>query len=340
MDLKEIGEFGWIDRIRRKIPVRDDRVVRAIGDDAAVIRFDGRHWMLLTTDMLVERVHFNRSWCTGAELGHKALAVNLSDIAAMGGEPLDAFVSLAVPPGCDLDYLDGLYSGIRQLADRFAVAILGGDTTGSKVDLIVNIALTGRVEKNRALFRNTARPGDTIFCTGSLGESRAGLYLLTNDVAVDSEEMAALRSAHILPRPQVAEGRFLAAAGVHAVIDVSDGLSSDLGHIVRESRVGARIFADRIPVSRPLVAFCERFGHDPLATALAGGEDFVLLGTVGAESAEAVAQGFEEAFQRPLHRIGEVTGPGTLEWIDHSGKPHALAPAGWDHFRPDVPQTG
>lgn len=338
MDLKEIGEFGWIERIRKTLPIRNRRIVKAIGDDAAVFRCDGDFLHLLTTDLLVERVHFERATIGGADLGHKALAANLSDIAAMGGVPQDAFVSIGVPDDCRLEFLDALYDGMKQLAQQYDVNILGGDTTGSKIDLVINIALTGKVEEDRVLFRNTARPGDTIFCTGWLGESRAGLHLLAKGLPIDSEDLATLRNAHLRPRPQIEEGLFLAACpGVHAVIDVSDGLSSDLGHIARESRVGGRIFSDRIPVSPPLAEFCRRFDFDPLEMALAGGEDFVLLGTMAAASAEGVARRFRNAFGRPLHCIGEVTDGGILEWVDAAGDRRPLAATGWDHFAPEVP---
>lgn len=338
MKLNQIGEFGWIDRIRKDLSGRDPRVVRAIGDDAAVFRCDGGFLMLLTTDMLVERIHFERATTGGADLGHKALAANLSDIAAMGGEPQDAFISLGVPEDCSLEFLDELYAGIKQLAQRHRVRILGGDTTGSKADLVINIALTGRVEENRVLLRDSARPGDVIFCTGWLGESRAGLYLLRRRLPTDSTTLALLRRAHLRPEPQIDEGRFLAACpGVHAVIDVSDGFSSDLGHIARESRVGVRVLGDRIPISEPLAEFCRRFDCDPLQMALAGGEDFVLLGTMTAASAETAARRFRETFRRPLHVVGEVTDSGNLEWIDPAGKAHPLTAAGWDHFNPSLP---
>ena len=290
MTIKKTGEFEFIDRIHHGCLVRPADVLKGIGDDAAVFRGQGEQTMLLTTDMLVERIHFSRKTIGGFDLGRKALAVNLSDIAAMGGTPLDAFVSIAVPDTCTLDFLDAFYRGLKSLAKDCRVNILGGDTTRSKTDLIVNICLTGCAAESRVLYRHTAQKGDVIYATGCLGDSRAGLVLLQHDSTSDAAQYPDLVHAHLRPKAFLEEGRFLATQpGVHAAIDVSDGLSSDIAHIAQQSHVGVRIFKDKIPVSAQLARFCGRFDFDPIEMALAGGEDYVLLVTVSPDTAKDVA---------------------------------------------------
>ena len=340
MTLKDIGEFGFIRRIRDGCLVRPEGVVLGIGDDAAAFRADASRVSLLTTDLLVERVHFLRDAQTGRELGWKAMAVNLSDIAAMGGVAREAFVSIAVPESCGLAYLEDLFEGMKEAARRYAVNILGGDTTGSPADLAINVAVYGEVPEREMLTRAAARPGDAVFATGFLGDSRAGLHLITGGIPLDSPELARLRAAHVRPEPHLREGRLLASAGgARAAIDVSDGLSSDLAHIVEESRVGARLFAERLPVSDALRHYCARFGRSPLEYALRGGEDYVLLATVADERADALAGRFAAEFGRPLHRIGTITEAGGMEIVDADGTARPLAPGGWDHFKGDAHGT-
>lgn len=334
MKLTDIGEFGFINRISQGCLVRPERVVKAIGDDCAGMIPEGGQVALMTTDLLVERVHFLREATTGFNLGHKALAVNLSDIAAMGGTPTEAFVSIAIPETCAIDYLDDVYKGMKSLAREFGVNILGGDTTRSKQDLIINIGVLGSVAQEEMLCRDNARVGDVICTTGCLGDSRAGLHLILDGIVPDSDDMAALFKAHVLPRPHVHEGRFLARSGAAtAAIDISDGLSSDLNHIVGQSKVGARIHDDRLPVSDALSAFCRRFEFDPVAFALAGGEDYILLVTVSARQVEAIQHRYLEKFGRPLHAIGEITRSGRIERVMPGGRISEVSPTGWDHFK-------
>jgi len=212
--------------------------------------------------------------------------------------------------------------------------ILGGDTTSSIVDLIINISVTGSVRKEELLLRNAAQRGDIIFSTGFLGDSRAGLHLILNNIPADSKELKDLFNSHILPRPFLREGRFLAAKnGVHAAIDASDGLSSDIGHIAKESNVGISLFAEKIPVSENLIYFCNRFEFNPVEFALTGGEDYTLLCTVSQDNADDVAQKYLKTFNNPLYPIGKITDPGKMEIIDSSGRAKRFKPEGWDHFK-------
>jgi thiamine-monophosphate kinase len=334
MNLKEIGEFGFIKKISRGCLIRPDNIIKAIGDDAAAFVTEPDRLTLITTDLLVERIHFLRNAISGFDLGYKSLAVNLSDIAAMGGTAREAFVSIAIPDDCQLDYLEAIYEGIKNLATRFDVNVLGGDTTSSKKDLIINIVVQGTVPKDELLCRDGARPGDLIFSTGYLGDSKAGLHLILNQIEANSKTLKALLKAHLLPQPHLHEGRFLARQpGVHAAIDTSDGLSSDLGHIAEESQVGARLFAEKFPISQNLEAFCTRFDFNPIDYALSGGEDYTLLCTIAAENADQIAGAFEREFKRPLFAIGEITAKKQIDVIYPDGKTKPLIPTGWDHFK-------
>jgi thiamine-monophosphate kinase len=334
MKLQDIGEFGFIDRISAGCLIRPDSIVQGIGDDAAVIHSPADEVLLVTTDLLVERVHFLRTATTGFNLGHKALAVNLSDIAAMGGTACEAFVSVAIPDDCGLDYLDDIYRGMKDLAARHRVNILGGDTTGSRADLVINVAVAGTAPETQVLFRSGAQVGDVICVTGYLGDSRAGLHLILNSLTADTPALQTLFEAHILPRPRLGEGRFLAACGaVRAAIDLSDGLSSDLGHILSCSRVGARIEDRKLPLSASLIEFCRQFGFDPVNYALAGGEDYSLLCTIDPEAFDRVAQAYARRFDPPLFAIGEITGSGCLERVGADGRIMRVSSSGWDHFK-------
>ncbi len=334
MNLQDIGEFGFIKKISRGCLIRPQNVIRGIGDDAAVFTQDCNEVTLLTTDLLVERVHFFRHKTSGFDLGHKALAVNLSDIAAMGGTAGEAFVSIAIPKDCSIDYLEDLYMGMKTLAAKFDVNILGGDTTRSEADLIINISVTGSIPEKEILCRNTAEHGDMIYSTGLLGDSKAGLYLILNDIKADSKELNELLNVHNLPVPHLKQGRFLASQkGVHAAIDVSDGLSSDIGHISTESNVGVHLFYEKIPVSKNLKHFCQRFHKNPIEYALTGGEDYTLLCTISPDKADNIARRYLKEFNKPLYLIGEITDSTRMELIYPNGKIKNLSPSGWDHFK-------
>ena len=223
---------------------------------------------------------------------------------------------------------------MKELAAKYAVNILGGDTTRSKIDLILNVAVYGTVAESEMLCRDAAQVGDIVFSTGFLGDSKAGLHLILNDIAADTDEFKALQKSHLLPEPHLHEGRFLAKHNaVHAAIDTSDGLSADLGHVLEESRVGVRLDADEIPLSTNLLKFCERFNFDPLAYALSGGEDYTLLVTAAGESADQIAREFRDRFMRPLYAIGEITDSGQMELAWPDGSIKTITSTGWDHFK-------
>ncbi|MFA6221009.1 MAG: thiamine-phosphate kinase [Desulfomonilaceae bacterium] len=333
MKLKDLGEFGFIDRIARLLTTHDSGIVKGIGDDCAVIRISGDTNLLVTTDLLIERTHFLLDWQSAQTLGSKALSVNLSDIAACGGIPKEAFVSLAIPDRLGIEWLEDFYVGMASLADRFEVSVIGGDTTHSLSDLVINVVVTGLVGIREVLFRNGARPGDIIAVTGRLGDSAAGLESLRKSTSLPSYETSLLIDAHLNPRPHIQEGRKLAQSHVcHAAIDISDGLSSDLGHICEQSGVGAIIFEDKIPVSGPLKKLAQELAVNPFDWVLNGGEDYVLLAAIDKGNFHQLAQ-FAATDGWTLTEIGEfVSEPGiTLSKV--SGEKISIRPKGWDHFR-------
>ncbi len=333
MELKEIGEFGLIKRLSRGAVVRKENIIRSIGDDAAVFRAYPEEVILFTTDMLVERIHFLKKATSGYNLGYKSLAVNLSDIAAMGGNAREAFCSIAIPKAVDIEFVENIYEGMKTLAAEFNVNLLGGDTTSSKIDLIINVSVIGSAPENEILYRNRAQCGDKIFTTGFLGESRAGCFLITNDIQACFKGCETLKASHFLPRPYLKEGKFLARQkGVHAAIDISDGLSSDLEHILEESGKGAQIFADTIPISQDLKNFCRQFSFDPVQFALSGGEDYALLFTVSSDNAEKVKKNYEKIFPRPIYELGVITETNNMELVFSDGTVQQILPKGWDHF--------
>jgi len=331
--LGDIGEFGFIDRIAQGCLVGEpSHVVRGIGDDAAVVRCP-HGLLLITTDLLIERVHFLRPAISPTQLGTKALAVNLSDIAAMGGTPCDAFVSIAIPAEVPVEELDGIYDGMKALARRTGVNILGGDTTRSSQDLCLNLVVTGFVPEGEALYRSGARVGDRIVVTGTLGDSAGGLRILLERLELPHEVAAPLLAAHLEPELYLEEARLFATSGwAHAAIDLSDGLASDLGHVCRASGVGAVVDVAALPLSAELGELCRAAGGDPLALALGGGEDYRLLVAVAPEGVEPLTRSVAAATGRRLYEIGEVV-PGSGIRLRHpDGRLEPLTLSGFDHF--------
>ncbi|MBI5568659.1 MAG: thiamine-phosphate kinase [Desulfomonile tiedjei] len=333
MKLGDIGEFGFIDRIAPVGMVRPEGVIKGIGDDCAVMSLSGPEYLLVTTDLLVESVHFILDWAPAEIIGAKALTVNLSDIAACGGVPRDAFISIAIPPHIDLDWLDGLYRGLSDAARASSVNVLGGDTTRSKGHLVINVAVTGLVRPQEVLFRHTAAAGDIVVLTGPTGRSGAGCDLLLRGERRDDSSARSLIAAHLEPRAHLREARILAESGAAtAAIDVSDGLSSDLAHLCKDSGLGAILREESIPVSPDLVRAGMELGKDPLDWVLHGGEDYVLLAAVKPEELTLI---METAARKgcTFFPIGEFVAGAGIELIRADGTRLPITPRGWDHFR-------
>ncbi len=331
MKLREIGEFGFIDRIKTGCFIREKNVIKAIGDDCCVFRVSPDLATLLTTDMLVEDIHFLRGQMPAFKLGRKSLAVNISDIAAMGGIPREAVISIAIPPTLEVEYLDSLYNGMKSMAAEFEVNLLGGDTTSSPERLVINIALIGEVAEGEALYRSGAKAGDMIFLTGEIGSSAAGLDILLHNRP--TEPWRELLDAHFDPRPHVEAGRVIAASKfANAMIDVSDGVASDLGHICEESGVGAMIEEGNIPVTGLFRKYVDEYGLDFEKLALHTGEDYVLLGTAPVESA-GVLEAALKARGLSFFPIGRIVPGGGIRITRKDGAICELRQSGYDHFK-------
>lgn len=333
MKFSEIGEFGFIDSIKGQCDVSVKGVIKGIGDDCAVFSSTPGRVLLFTTDMLVEDIHFVIDRITFHQLGWKALAVNLSDIAAMGGRPLVALISLAIPVETEVEAIQELYIGMRDICEHHDLNIVGGDTVASPDKLIINISVIGDARENEVLYRSGASPGDKIYVTGYVGDSMAGLKILTNEITPSEGMGGYFIKAHNEPKPLVEAGRIIAASGLaSAMIDVSDGLLSDLGHICEESGIGALLYAEKIPLSSELTLLAGGAGFNPLDLAILGGEDYQLLFTVPVENDQGIEKLFKEHDLTPPYPIGEIgQEPGIrMEKADKSIE--ELTPKGFNHF--------
>lgn len=308
-------------------------VVIGLGDDAAVVQPPRGGRLLLTSDLLAEGVHFRRSWARPADLGWKLAAVNASDIAAMGGRPLWALLSLALPPGLDRSFAEGLGRSLRAASRYFGFSLVGGDTCASASGIFLSLALAG-VAGPRLLTRDGARPGDRIFVTGHLGASALGLAALERHGALPLP--APLRRCarrHLRPEPRLAFGAALARTGIaRAALDVSDGISRDLGRLCAASRVGAEVQADRLPVLPSTTRAARRLDRDPTAAALHGGEEYELLFTTAPHDEPRVAA-LEKRLGLRVTAIGRIlTRRAGLSVVGADGKRQPLTPQGWEHF--------
>ena len=327
MNLREVGEFGLIERIARLVP-RSKDVSLGIGDDAAAVTPMPGHHTLVTSDMLVEGVHFDLAYTDGAALGRKSLAVNLSDIAAMGGVPRYFLLSLAIPRQTPVEFLDDFIGGMLGLAAEFEVALIGGDTCAALSGLTISVTLMGEQLPERVVRRAGARPGDFVFVTGTLGDSALGLELLRR-----GERSGGAIDRHLSPTPRVREGAALAAAGLPtAMIDVSDGLLADLGHILRLSGTGAAIRLDRLPLSADFLARRDSLAPDPFALPLAGGEDYELLFTAP-PSAEGSIRSLCTEFGTPVTVLGRITAETGVTITTPDGRDYVPRQSGFNHFQ-------
>ena len=307
-------------------------VRRSIGDDAAVLDPTPGTALIATTDLLLEDVHFRRRWAEPSDIGWKAMAVNVSDIAAMGATPRWALVALACRESTGPDEIEAFYEGALALCDAHDVVIVGGDTSSSPGGWTVNVTVLG--EAVAPVLRSTARPGDVIAVTGSLGRAGAGLAVLEREAPPDvpSAVLAELTDAHLRPRPRVIEGRWLAGAGgLTAMMDLSDGLATDLPRLVTESGTGATVRLHQLPVAPSVRALAAALDQDATAWATGGGEDYELLVTCEHSAFERLRAGLAAASGIALTAVGEIEGGRGVRWVDAEGR-EALVTAGFEHF--------
>ena len=326
----ELGEFALIGRIRRTLGNAPD-VALGIGDDAAALRPTPGKLLLATCDIQVEGRHFIKARIGPEQLGRRAAAVNLSDIAAMGGRPTHALVSLALPADTEVEWVERLYDGLRDGFAEHGATLIGGNLSGSSTEIVIDVTLHGEVDGPAMLRRSGARPGDAVLVTGALGAARAGLLAL--DTGLAGESAAAAADAHLVPTARVAEGLAIAASRLAtAAIDVSDGFTADLGHLCEASGAGAQIFTNRIPISPAARDVAAELGFDPLLAALRGGEDYELIVTCPSPDADALIEALRRATGTPLTAVGEITEAPGLRLVEPNGRERPLDAAGWDHF--------
>ncbi|MGI9064996.1 MAG: thiamine-phosphate kinase [Pyrinomonadaceae bacterium] len=337
-----MNEFDFIKKIREQAEQRgtSSGLLRGIGDDAAVLKsFIGTDFVV-STDLLVEGIDFRRDTTRPNQLGHKALAVSLSDIAAMGARPRWALLSIGVPGDVwNSGFIEQFYEGFFQLADRFGVKLIGGDLSRTPEKIVINSIAIGECLLEREVFRAGAKPGDQIFVTGFLGDAAAGLRLIEHGARLhfddsthaDSNSINQLLLRHLEPEPRVGWGLLIGDQRLAtAMIDISDGLSSDLNHLCDESKVGALVDASSIPIDKLVTEICGRRALDPLMLALHGGEDFELLFTVNPADLSKLPKRVDGI---PVNRIGEIKEASHGVQIAEGSKVWKLEPGGWEHFK-------
>jgi thiamine-monophosphate kinase len=307
MQLSKLGEFGLIEKvIAPEFKELVNKHLTGIGDDCAIIPISDERSHLFTTDMLVEKTHFLRDKIAPYQLGFKSLSVNLSDIAAMGGRPVASYLSIALPKDLDVEWMEEFMRGYRDLSEDEDVPLLGGDTTSGE-SIVINVGVTGEMDSREIKKRSAAQEGDVICLTGVIGDSAGGLQVILDGLPED-QIAKKLLDQHLTPYPHVSEGMWLARhQSVHAMIDVSDGIGSDLNHILKASSLQGTIELDKLPLSDELKQQAGTYEWNPWEMAVSGGEDYVLLLTVSPEAFDALSRDFEKAFSRPLYPIGTVS---------------------------------
>ena len=319
MKIKNIGgEFGLINRIKDRIRLYSQDVVIGIGEDAAVLKYDKKNYLIFTTDTLVENVHFSLKYFNPKQIGMKAIEQNVSDIAAMGGLPKFALVSLSLPNGIDVEFVDALYDGFNEKSKKYKISIVGGDITHSK-EIAISISLIGFVEKGYLTLRSGAKVNDLVFCTGSVGSSSVGLEMLRHNLKGESIKK------HIGPECRLKLARELAKFGVNSMIDVSDGVASEVRYICKQSSVGAIIYADEIPISKNALIDSKKLKKDAVDFALYGGEDFELVFT-------AQKNKLNQLKKYDVIAIGEIVHKKYGIKLVKDGKKLNLG-SGFDHFK-------
>ncbi len=332
MEISKIGEVDLIARIQRRFFENNNQLEVGIGDDSAAVQTEPDKLLLITTDMLVEGNHFLRGSISYKDLGYKSLAVNFSDIAAMGGVPRHAVISLALPPDLQIEEFDNFYDGIQEMASIYSVAVVGGDITSSSLGMVINITVTGQVDKERVLLQSGAKAGDLIAVTGNLGGSEAGLAVLLNpDVSFPSSVQEKALERHFRPMPRVKEGLTFSSTGkIHAMKDISDGLAKEINTIANSSGVKAVLDAARIPISPFASEICQILDKNPLEMAVQGGEEYELIFTFATRDYEMLSD-IASKNNFALHVIGSIeTGEGVFIKIGKKNEP--LFFKGYEHF--------
>ncbi|HEX5543923.1 MAG TPA: thiamine-phosphate kinase [Nitrospira sp.] len=338
-----IHEFALIRSLADRYACHSPGLVQGIGDDAAIIKTSGQTWCHLTTDLLAEGIHFDLKLMTPESVGYRAAMANLSDIAAMGAVPRYLLVSLAIPGTVKRSSIYQLYRGLMKACRFYDVALIGGDTSASKGGLFLSITLVGTTSVRRALFRHGAKVGDHLYVSGTLGDSLAGLKLLMSSttshhlrkkkIEFSRSHRQFLVRRHSHPTARVAEGRWLKERRLaSAAIDLSDGLSGDLRHLCEESRVGAEVELDQLPISPACRAYARTIGVSPIRLALTGGEDYELLFTASPHDSDTIErQAGTRGFR--MTRIGTIRPPRFGIQMTFDGRTQPMPAISYEHFR-------
>jgi len=332
MNLKKMGEFGFIRSFARNFDPLLSADMQGIGDDCAVFSASQSEDYVLSTDLLVQDTHFLLSKIGFWQLGQKSLAVNLSDLAAMGALPVASFLSIGVPQSVSSENLHEFMQGYQDLSTRYKMPLLGGDTTSSPDKLIINVCVLGKVAKGKAKLRSAGKADDIVCVSGFLGDSACGLQVLLKGVPQAADEKALVHAHHNIT-PQIDVGAFLGAhSGVHAMIDISDGIASDLTHILASSHTGAQIELSKIPLSAELQRVCASQGWSAHDLAVSGGEDYQLLFTIDPAKLEQIQAAYRQKFGHNFFTIGTLTeNPHKIVWTKEN-KVYHWQPKGFDHF--------
>lgn len=304
MDLAKFNEEKFITFLKEQFISKDP--VLGIGDDCAVIPYTMESSLLVTTDALVEGVHFLKEEISPEDLGYKTLAVNVSDVSAMGGEPKYAFLSIALPKTIEALWVQSFIKGFKEACALWDIQLLGGDTVGSKRDIFINLTLIGVGVTDTIKYRNRAENGDIICVTSNLGDSGGGLKVVLDKIH-RSADAKKLIEAHYRPHVDPKMGMWLASQkGVHAMMDVSDGLDCDLTRLIKSSKKGGTIYIDKLPISNSLAKVCLKEGWNSEKLALTGGEDYCLLFTVSPNDFKEIKASFQKLFGMSLFNVGEI----------------------------------
>lgn len=330
--LAEVGEAGILEAIRRAVTVTDPAVVVGIGDDAAVVRCRPDRDLIVTCDIQIEGIHFRRASAAPFDIGWKAMAINLSDVAAMGGIPRFALVSLALPAELSLQWVEELYRGLTEIGGAYGVAVIGGNLSRTAGPITVDVTLIGEIEDGAVVRRTGARAGDRLLATGTLGASGAGRQLAEQGMQLPGRER--LIAAHLRPSPRVHEGRVAALSGwATAMIDLSDGLATDLSRLCDVNNLGVRVDASAVPIADEVRAAAAALGIDALDLALFGGEDYELLMASPRAHAGALADRITSETGTPAAIIGTFVPSEEGRQVITDGRSVPLAARGWDHFQ-------
>lgn len=338
-ELSEIGEFGLIDRLTGGVKIYNKNTIKGVGDDAAVIEASKGKVMLVAKDLLIEGIHFDMSYTPLKHLGYKAAVVNISDIAAMNGKATQLLVGISVSNRYSVEALDELYEGMRLACEKYKVDLVGGDTTASPSGLFISVTVVGEADKDKVVYRSTARENDLICVTGDLGGAYMGLLVLQREKEVfrvnpnmqpDLEGNDYVLERQLKPEARTDIIEKLKESGIQptAMIDISDGLASEILHIAKDSKLGCRIFEEKIPVDVVTADIATEFKIDSTTAAMNGGEDYELLFTVDLADAEKVRT------IKGVHIIGHMTAQNEGEYLVSSGgSMYPITAQGFEHYK-------